>query len=235
MVDIPKLDKIRFGVGSKAQRRSSLWVIVCNKDDVYVGVRGLTGLIKVSLHKFGGSSVAFSRRYLEQVASAGLDVPSDRAFVRWKRSATPTSGAVHVMSILFPSDFLLLNAPPQLLTKPVYYLKPAPQGHAIEIGLFYSKEPPATLGDKLAKISIPMFNAQLPCGEYVSLVGRIVPFDKTQYDGLKGTLKRLRKDAIPEFGQEWKNVSAMLFNEPNDGEALQLIELTGFTFRRGDG
>ena len=39
------LDKIRLGVGNKPTRRSSLWVIVCNKNDVYVGVHGLAGKI----------------------------------------------------------------------------------------------------------------------------------------------------------------------------------------------
>ena len=232
-MSVPKLDKIRFAIGSKTQRHSSSWAITFNKSDVYVGARYVMGTMKISLHESGHCKLALDRKHWQHLADLGIAVRNDWAFVRWKKSPTPVSGAVHVMSVTFPSDFQLLNAPRVRENKPVIYLEPAPTGQAIEVGLFYSKEPPASLGAKLEKTGLPMFNAQLENGEFVSVVGRVVRFDKTQYEGLSGTAKPLAKDVVPEPGEEVRDLSATLFNKPKDFETLLVTEVTGFTLRRG--
>ena len=229
------LNIIRFGVGAKDKPYSSVWVAFTNNNDLYLGVRGLTGAIKVSLHESELCRLAVDEQYWTNLADHGVAVQRDRAIVKWRRSSTPETGVVHVLSLLFPTDFLRLYRKPLRLNKPVFYIEPAPEGHAIEFGFFYSKEGPETLEEKLLSIGTPMFNTCLLNGEFVSMISREIPFgpeNMPPFPNRTSDVEPLSKDALPGPGENIQNLSAMLFDRPKDGGILSIVQVDGLTISR---
>jgi hypothetical protein len=53
---------IRFAVGSPEQYRSSLWRLWVQGNDVYLGARIITGVVKLSMHRSGIWRYAFTER-----------------------------------------------------------------------------------------------------------------------------------------------------------------------------
>lgn len=235
-----KFDRIRFGVGDPSGKHSSVWVATHNRNDVYLGSRNLMGRIKISFHQSGIGRVALTEQYQSNLKDAGRSALADRKMCRWKMPDIPEQGAVLVARLVFPTAFLNSHTDKkQNLKKPVVYIMPAPDTQAVEFGVFYSKEHPNTLEEKLVKVSTPMFFITLPNGQYVSLVTRYTNFDadtaKTQF------IEKSRKASFVDLSLEeiskhkvHKNLSAFLWNAPKEEEQgiLELWEAHGISFSR---
>jgi hypothetical protein len=145
-------------------------------------------------------------------------------------------GATMVAVLVFPTDFLRLDAPEGTGKKPLLILESAQAGKATEIGFFFSREPSATLEPKFLQIGKPIFMTDLANGEVVWMVPREADFDASklasaeQFGRAAGRL--LDRDAFPAPGIERSNLNAILWNSPKDGEALRIIEMGGITLRR---
>jgi hypothetical protein len=226
-------EKVRFAVRSPDERYSAAWLTRDNKkSDFYIGARSVMSSFKISLHASGECRLAFDKTYIVSDVARGLiPVETGRALVKWWRSPTPAVGAALVVALVFPTDFLHLDAPTATEKKPIVFLQAAPQGKAVEIGFFYSREPVNTLEPKLLEFGIPLFWTDLANGDMVWMVGREADFDATALpsaetlNSISGRI--LDPDGFTKASAERRSLTAHLWNAPKDNEALVIIEVGG--------
>jgi hypothetical protein len=226
-------DKIRVALRCGVKRCSSVWVGTSQKGNFYFGVRGQTGQIKISLHESGQCHIAFGEQYWRDLQASGLAPTGSRFSVRWKRRPTPSSGSVHALSIFFPTDFARLRQPIEKTSKRILWIEPAGPSHAVELGIFFSNGAAETLETKFLRIGTPICYARLPSGELVSMIGRQLPFDPQGVPDLNaGKIQILNEQLAPKPGEQCHDLSAFLWNQPKDDEALQIVELSGLSLQR---
>jgi hypothetical protein len=130
-----------------------------------------------------------------------------------------------------------LGAPTVTKKEPFVFLDAAPQGKAVEIGFFYSRETMATLEPKLLAFGTPLFWTDLNNGDIVWMVGREADFVTTALpspetlNSFSGRL--LNPEGFSKASIERRNLTTNLWNAPRDNEALVLIEMGGMA-RSGD-
>lgn len=227
------LDALRFYVKDEQDRpRSSLWRAFHHGDDVYIAPRNIAGSLKLSVHRDGNCQYGTTSVYVRKAREQGsTEFPS---LVRWRRPATPESGATHVMSILFPTDFLRsADIPPPSKFKLALQL--APSGRAVEVMLFYSKDDPAVPEAALRRRGIIAFGYMtLPCGEVAVLAARHVAFDPKfvpDLESLSGKMRPLL--GSPRPGERFDDAHAILLHKkPSDGGVLHLAEINGLSVHR---
>jgi hypothetical protein len=105
-------------------------------------------------------------------------------------------------------------------------------GSCAQIGVFLSLEHPNTLGAMLAVIGSPMFAITLDNKMHVSLVARSQPFDRASLPSDEllalGRSLPLRTEGTPDHD----NLNAMIWNAPEDGGTLEVIDVGGVRSRR---
>src|SRR3954452_6271116 len=99
-----------------------------------MGNRSFFRLKKISLHPSRICKVALTNEHMKGLREQELDAPDDKASVTWSRVPAPVEDAVHVVSLIFPTDYLRLPAPELVPGKPVLPVEAAPPGKAIEFG-----------------------------------------------------------------------------------------------------
>jgi hypothetical protein len=226
---------LRFAVGRSGSVHSSIWRTSWSKSDYYISARSIFGSMKISLHESRICRLALTERYMTWLREQGLAPPDDRAFVKWRRPPAPESGAHLAVVLVFPTDNLHLDDPAwKNSNKPLLHFEPAPSGKAVELGFFYSREAKETLEPRFMEIGKPLHYADLPNGEFVWLVGREADFDPTciptaEFDTARGSLDVL------SLGTERRGLTVILWNSPEAGEPLRVIELGGTTVTRTGG
>lgn len=200
------------------------------KSDFYFGSKSLAAEFKVSLHANGRGYVGYHKPYFENKRAEGINIPSKTA-LEWKLPAPGRSGAVHVASLLLPSDYCR-SSPPSDRAKSRTLVLGLEDGCASEIGLFYSKEDQSSLEKQLRSIGMPLVMVTLENGLRVAIVVRSVPFDPSvlptgeQLLRSKGLLLQQSRD-VPDND----NLNAMIWNEPAAGEALKVIDVGGVRWK----
>jgi hypothetical protein len=228
--------KFRFAVGDPEHNFSTTWSAFGHRNEYYLGARAFMGSTKISLHNSGTCRVAIIDTQFEELAIRGLPRPADRALTKWKRKPTPDVGAVHVASVVFPTDYLKkTDTPIGTAKKPLTIFSPAPSGSAVEVGFFYSREPAEALEPKLVKIGKPLIRATLDNGESVSIVVRQAKFDPAFLPTREKSegIKKLVHVVIP-VGAEMSDLTAAVWNSPaDDGTGcLYIVEVGGVAARR---
>jgi hypothetical protein len=226
--------QFRFAVrGPKGH--SATWTAFGRGNDYYIGARPVMGSTKISLHASGVCRLALTEQHYDSLPGEGLIQSLDRAFVKWKRSEIPQVGAAHVVSVIFPSDYLVLSEPAGTYRKPLIILGEAPLGKAIEIGFFFSTEEMSALEPRFLAIGKPLLSTKLDNGKSVSVVARVIDFDRSalptqlQLDGAPG---RILSREINEIERERTGLTGLFWNSPADGGSLMLYEVGGVTLRR---
>jgi hypothetical protein len=225
----------RFAVGSDEVGYSSPWTAFGTGNEYYIGARRAMGSSKISLHQSGIGRVALTEKHFNALRGDGLIQPPGRALVKWKRSPTPDIGAVHVASIIFPTEFLKLPEPQATQKKPLIIFGAAPLEKAVEIGFFYSREDPATLEPKLLQIGRPIVCTTLDNGEMITVVAREADFDRAvlpSQDKLDKSPGNILSKHVHAIESEMTNLTGMFWNAPGDGKTLMLIEVGGISLRR---
>lgn len=159
---------VRFAVGGPNEPRSFVWRIWTGKgtSDVYVAIRALGGVLKVSLHESGVWRYAFTKEFSE--ARGKKD--ADRVIERWVRPQPLYGGVTSAFEIVMPSAELALPRQPlpesaRKHLKKVTWLRPAPEGHAKHIIVMYT-EP----GEPVPETDVEILaNFPLPDGRTVSV------------------------------------------------------------------
>lgn len=227
-----KKNKTRFAIGRKGAGHSSVWAAWDQGSEFYIAGVSMIGNSKISLHKSGICRIGLHEDAYNDLPKKGLKQPPDRAFTKWRRLPTPDQGAVHVLSLIFPTDFLRLQEPTYNRKKPVLIMEAAPAGSAVQVGFFYSKENGKPMEEKLLQVGHPLFYFALKNGETVWLVAKAIPFDSSSLpsgplgmspDGV------LDPAAIPAPGTEKKNLTAIFWNSPKDGDPFYIWEVGGGT------
>ena len=228
------LKKIRVAVGTADQLLSSVWFFSGNKGCLFIGAVGLGGTLKASFHESGKSHIRFGPD-IKELSSAYV--------TKWQRPTTPPAGAVHVASIFFPTNFLKGTTAIPKNVPTLIRLERAPSGSAIELGLFYSREPMNELEPKLAKVGLPMVHIGLESGEGVSIVASQRTFDPTRLGPMAALADENGSLPLPPpkwIADEAKsassigNLSSILINEPsNQGGILQLVQVSGLRIVNG--
>lgn len=182
------------------------------------------------MHASGAVRFALAEKYASRLATTE-QVNPDRALLKWRRPSTPERGAVHALTLAFPTDYLLARRPATMgtETKPVIALPPAPAGQALEVGLFYSREEPASLEEKLASAGLPLGYNSLPSGEIVSIVLRNAPFTTDVTARLGARRLTLLNDELTKqaIGQSLDDLSAFLLNDPNKDGFPKVTQVSG--------
>jgi hypothetical protein len=226
----------RFAVGHPSRGFSTVWTAFGNRDDYYIGSRSFMGSQKVSLHTSGICRVALTSRQYDMLAEQGLPQPADRAATKWQRPRTPRTGAAHVASIIFPTDYLrIMDEPKGTRKKPLFIFEPAPPGQAIEFGIFYSREDEAAMEERYRQIGQAIVHTTLEGGEQVTVVARISSFDQAWLPlpaQMNTTRGNIISRAVLDTSGDLPNLTATLWNESGDGGTLKLVEIGGASLKR---
>jgi hypothetical protein len=240
-VGIFETDKARvFVIDEQGLARSRCWYFCSLRDAVYIGPDATGGTLKLSFHANDGcsrdgcnSQWGLPRDYAEEERQLGT--PKLPPLARWKRPETPPTGFAQVASIMFPTGFLCGTIPPFKPGQKRIALPLAPPGHAIEIGIFYSREDPSTVKAGLSSAGGKSIGyMSLPGGEHVIVAAREVPFEAAAIPlahGLESVGHAL--SGAPKAGEVIDNCGAvLLLNRPADGEIVTLAEINGVTTKR---
>lgn len=218
--------------------RSSTWFFQTTGDNVYLGPRGTGGKAKLSFHPPGSgrdgcdSQWGLVRQYAEEESTKGFtDLLKP---VRWVRPAAPTKGAVIVASIAFPADYMKGAVAPSEGTGKRIAFPLAPAGQATVIDIFFAREAPEKTEQAfIASGRTPFIYSDLPCGEFVSLTARQVPFDSGYIPQGSWTSGVKPMSGAPQAGESAENLHATLVvGRPETGRPIQLIEVNGLSLTR---
>jgi hypothetical protein len=140
--------KVRFAVGKPDGPRSNVYRLWTTKNDVYLSVRALTGVQRISLHGSGKWRSAFTE---DHVAKGSPFVPpgKDRAYDKWNRPPEFVPGITLAFNILVPTSEVTmpphLKANATLRGTDIVWVPPASEGCATHFTvLFTSAEVTAT-------------------------------------------------------------------------------------------
>jgi hypothetical protein len=189
------------------------------KGDVYVGSRSSGYLYKISLHE--GSRIC---RYAQTPETAG---GPRKPGIRWKRSDPPPRGLNYALYLLFPTSYLRNLSQPW--PPEISRISPAPDGSAAVVGVFFSRERPNEIVDRLGATGCLLSHAPTPSGEFCGIhcftapewedVDIIVPASHSEQ-------RELRFTADHPEGVE-RTISLMVPLEVENG-ALALVERHGY-------
>jgi hypothetical protein len=240
-----EFDKLRLFIRDAQNRpRSQCWYFSSYNNSIVIGPEPTGGTLKLSFHASDGQS--HDGRNSQWGLITDYREEEERLFgkqtvlqpIRWIRPETPSVGAAHVASILFPTDFLDGTIKP---FKPLnkqdqkrIALPLAPSGHAIEVGVFFSFEDPLTIIVRSDAGDTCIGYRSLPGGEYVAFAAREVPFNPASIlpaSDLGRAFQAL--SGAPKVSEAIDNCSAILLHDnPADGEAAFLVEINGATIKR---
>jgi hypothetical protein len=216
--------KVKFAVGTMEAIWTSAWFIATNpKGDVYIGSVGPTNVLKLSFHTHGKS-------HLKYGPGRELGAVANSYFLKWERPPTPVIGLKHVWSVFFPSYFLKARSP-RIDNEAILVIPPAADSAAVEVGLFYSREPQAS---ELAGVGRVLLSRCFSNGEAVYAIARTVPFDSSKCTELAkldaGSLTLppatwMSEEFLP--GHSLDSVGIILFNDPEKDGLAQAVEATG--------
>ena len=116
----------------------------------------MTGHFKLSLHRDNNCHLSFQRNEWKGLRAEGYRVPSSRKANAWRRLETPNVSILHVVSVLFPRDFLRIDEfgsdrqDNSWWSGSIFYFAHAPHGQAVEFGFFFTREAPEIAERKLS-------------------------------------------------------------------------------------
>ena len=232
--------KFRFGIGAGHYRLSSIWSIVADKCDLYVGVRIMMGSLKLSIHgaeDYRRCHIALTKDYWKTAAQRSSPRMDNRDFAVWDMPSIPDKGATEVVSIWFPRNYHLKEAK-QVGSSPeksIVLFPVAPPDAAVRIRLFEGRELPSTLLPTIKNLGTPLGKFELDDGRNFVLVFSIEDFDSKHLEPIlrgqgRGTI--FDQDKVPKSGETVRDLAAVMWTEPQDGKAIHLAEVHGFNLRR---
>lgn len=103
---------VRWGVRGVDGRRSSVWRLWVNGDDVYIADRDTAGDAKISLHQSGKWRFAFSEKAVARADSL-IPADADRAWHKWDRPPEVAPGWTRAVTIVMPTSELARGQKPK--------------------------------------------------------------------------------------------------------------------------
>jgi hypothetical protein len=154
--------EFRFCVGSKQGRRSTVWKIYSNKNDIYLSSRMMGSDMKVSLHDSGENQWSLTSDWV--LRNVHKDIRNrERHIVKWNRDEFEKGKAQHLFRIIIPESELRQILSRENLSK-VHWIDSPPTGFAKIIECYLTPPVTATLNEsqfpfpKLYSFQIPKRN-----------------------------------------------------------------------------
>lgn len=214
-----ELDKFRFGVHSDAGF-SDIWFAKQQKNDVYISARTARGTTRISLHESGICHVK------------GRTGNGELTLSRWRRRSAPEVGAVHALSVEFPTDFIFRWKQLENLKsrEKVCTITAAPAGFSVEYRFLLSRELPSSFETKLSPQEFPVILMTLPSGEFVWVVAVLSKFESSRIPSGPKSVSGFTSD----FDADGKidNVSMIAWTDPQDEKPVWFTNLQGVTLHR---
>jgi hypothetical protein len=232
-----EMDDCRIFISDEQNRaRTRCWYFRSKCSGVYIGPDLIGHAMKLSFHSDDESSRdgcnsqwGLNKVYKQREILSGT--PHLPPLMRWKRPETPSMGLAQVASILFPTDFLGGSIHPFKPGRKRLALPMAPPHHAIEIGVFYSREEALSIKALLVEArSTPIGYISLPGGENVAVAARQVPFDSANIRPPSQGVRHALSGA-PKPGESIDACGVLLHHEPANGEIVTLGEINGITIK----
>lgn len=188
---------LRFGIGEPNLRRSTVWKLWTNKNDVYLASRVVGSELKVSLHELG--SCQFSRTF-ESLANTGMK-NRDRHLQRWQRRPVyAESGVVHLFRIIFPESELRLASAGKGNVPPVNWHPAPPLNHGAYVELWLTRRlPEAPTNLQFMNELLGVLN--LVNGQYLGVTVRSMKISPADHDQIKGLKAQITAEN-PSYGRE---------------------------------
>ena len=169
-----KEKKLRFAIGQK-EALSEIWTLFSRKNDVYLSCESMHGRIKLSIHGSGVCQLAFAREHAKSALSTPRFPLNDRTIKRWKRETTPEFGPVYLASVFFSAYKTWDNTEAMQVSKPAQLLPPPPDGFAVQVPIFLSRDDPTSKCSPFDPQDIILAYFQIESGEYVTLLPAAIP------------------------------------------------------------
>lgn len=116
----------RFGVSAADGRRSSIWRVWADrgKSDIYVAMRSVAGIVKVSLHQSGDCNASMTQQAAENNPAVVERLGGVRHMGQWRRQTG--IGATHVDAfwITFPESELRVLGPEKGRSRETLWIPP---------------------------------------------------------------------------------------------------------------
>lgn len=230
-------DNFRFAVSNANGLHSTAWAAWHNGNDYYLGARSFLGSMKISLHASGICRVALTERYARSLNVSGMDGPKDRAYVKWRRGIPSENSAICAVSLIFPTAYFQRPEQKGTSKKPMLIVQGSSAAEAIEVGCFYAKGTDERLENAFRKIAVPLLKTGLPSGEAVWIAARETAFDPRLLPNIEQIPSRMNSfdpAGARTAAAKGTPLTGMFWNAPEDGKALQLMELSGIVLHETD-
>ena len=126
---------IRFTVGAKDGLRSGIWRVWSNpgKSDIYIAIRTIAGLNKMSLHSTGWCSASMTSQEAKSNPAALQSQGGTRHLDKWHRPLLSGNLLSIPLRLRFPASELrpCIDPPPQAAR--IHWLPSPPVDHAIDV------------------------------------------------------------------------------------------------------
>lgn len=222
---------LRFRVRRPDGGVSFIWRAWSWRNDVYLALRSMARIEKMSFHESGVCRSAFTRTFANSRGSPRTR--SNRVTAHWRRPATPARGTERgapVAVITIPSDSLGKSVEPSPKSyKLIQWIDAAPKGYATELMCMFTRETEervlevfAASGDR----DLVSFTT-LPNGEAFLICRSESPY-RSEYFQIPGNkdvpdLIFTTRD-LPRRGEPVRFLGGP---PPKDGEPIRLWELGG--------
>lgn len=217
---------VRIAAENPHGRFSSVWRFWAHNNDFYFSARTTANALKVSLHENGRGYLGYNKQYLLSKNANGFNI-GDKIQHEWALPIPGPIGAKHAASVILPANYCYSESP-RATAKSKVMIYGVESGCAVEIGLFLSYEDQATLESKLVNLGHPMVMFTLDNKLKVSIVVRSRDFDPSVLPSSEKTNLAKRTQLMKTEDLPFDStLNAMLWNAPNDGEAIQVVDIGG--------
>ncbi len=161
------LADLRFAIKNFTGDSSCIWRFwVTRKGDVYLAMRSLAHVVKLSFHVSGSCRNAIVKERERYINS------NNRLIFDWQRLETPSLGSNSISKVAilaFPTDYLskVLHD----ISEDVFWLDAAPNGDAIYVEIFFTYESHHSVSQAADQSNMQLLNyTVLPSSEAVVMV-----------------------------------------------------------------
>jgi hypothetical protein len=186
---------MRFSIGTEDGLRAGIWRVwtVHKKSDIYIAVRTIAGLYKVSLHETGQCNASMTSQAVLADPSLLQKQGGNRHLDRWQRPPPMKDLLSIPLRLRFPASELRPGVDHLPNDKAINWLPTPPEGHALDVlCIFTGSEFSGTRPWKGDETSL-LASRRLPNGETFWLISHLY---KTEYH-LVAFLDSLKPKNLP--------------------------------------
>lgn len=228
----PNQFHFRFAVGSSTLPRSSLWRVWTSKppkSDVYIAVRHLAGILKISLHESGVWRAAFTSQFAER--RFDRDPTESRLIERWKRPGDLSPGVCLAFRIIVPTTELRMATVLPQDTNKIRWIPSPGRSNLTEFLVFFTTSQTKVTGwpGKRAMATHFLASHILPSGEILWLVYSYNPVS-SEFMKWMSSIKRTTLTRMPKYMNIKQAITAkspkMIVGGNNDDGSRYYLELS---------